>query len=168
MVLLSHFRVVVTTYSFIDIMILIVSVPIRSSVRLLCGSCEQAVFGNKHKTFRPKKNFQKGTKLYQLHKYAKVAARVYGFIRVRDCLPEHTLMYIHHIHEILNIFLVTGNSKGNSRSGKPTQTQARAHARTHACTHAHMHACMHARTHACTNARTNTRTHSPTHKHTHT
>jgi hypothetical protein len=32
----------------------------------------QAVFGNKHKTFRPKKNFQKGTKLYQLHKYAKV------------------------------------------------------------------------------------------------
>ena len=32
----------------------------------------QAVFGNKNKTFRPKKNFQKGTKLYQLHKYAKV------------------------------------------------------------------------------------------------
>jgi hypothetical protein len=35
----------------------------------------QAVFGNKNKTFRPKKNFQKGTKLYQLHKYAKVMMR---------------------------------------------------------------------------------------------
>ena len=29
----------------------------------------KAVFGNKNKTFRPKKNFAKGTKLYQLHKY---------------------------------------------------------------------------------------------------
>ena len=43
-----------------------------SKLPLLPSICCQAVFGNKNKTFRPKKNFQKGTKLYQLHKYAKV------------------------------------------------------------------------------------------------
>ena len=35
----------------------------------------KAVFGQKNKTFRPKKNFAKGTKLHQLHKYAKATVK---------------------------------------------------------------------------------------------
>ena len=45
---------------------------------------KQVLFGNKPKTFRPKKNFQKGTKLYQLHKYAKVLVRLY-----QQSMPLH-------------------------------------------------------------------------------
>lgn len=51
----------------------------------------KAVFGNKHKTFRPKKNFQKGTKLYQLHKYAKATVKATlgaGNLQEAVLLPE--------------------------------------------------------------------------------
>jgi len=51
----------------------------------------KAVFGNKNKTFRPKKNFAKGTKLYQLHKYAKATVKATlgaGNLHEAVVLPE--------------------------------------------------------------------------------
>lgn len=50
-----------------------------------------AVFGQKNKTFRPKKNFAKGTKLYQLHKYAKATIKATlgaGNLHEAVLLPE--------------------------------------------------------------------------------
>ena len=60
-------------------------------MHLLICSVTQAVFGNKNKTFRPKKNFQKGTKLYQLHKYAKATVKATlgaGNLQEAVLLPE--------------------------------------------------------------------------------
>lgn len=51
----------------------------------------KSMFGKNAKTFRPKKNFAKGTKLHQLHKYAKAHAKAtLGAGNLQDAvlLPE--------------------------------------------------------------------------------
>ena len=60
--------------------------------------------GDKNRTFKPKKNINKGTKRYELHKYAK-ATLGSGNLKLAVKLPER---------EDLNEWLAVNSKKNNS------------------------------------------------------
>lgn len=60
--------------------------------------------GDKNKTFKPKKNINKGTKRYELHKYAK-ATLGSGNLKLAVKLPER---------EDMNEWLAVNSKKNNT------------------------------------------------------